>query len=546
MVKLTVPMMVQDPAFHPMPGIDLYQDVNLDDEFFLDGPISKRVAVLDFDERSGALRPGVKYVPPRAGRKKGEYVIADRGDTTARDLLAVSVFATVWKTMQLFEGKDALGRRLTWAFDGPQLLVVPRAGMKVNAYYERASRSVQFFYFPSATTAGKTIYSCASRDIVSHETAHAILDGILPDLYSALTPQALALHECIADLTALLSAFDMSKLAAAVLAKTGGRIDVPSEFSDIATEFGNERSGGRGPLRLLNNTRSLDPKAGADYVRGDEPHDLSEVLSGALFGTMCAVYAQWLEKFKESPEKSLGIASRQFRRMIYRALDYAPPGEISFADYARAILAADEAHHPDEASGRKALIAEFVKRRIVPDKSALKVHTNFREKALRDIDVATICESDWAAYEFANRNRKLLGIPDKVPFRVLPRRQSTKLHYHRGNTSAEAHEMIFKVSWDAKEPQNLGGGFPTQRQITVGTTLVVDWDTHMVRSLLTGDYGAERKNRDAMLKRLVAENRIRMGDDPPIRSHLSPSISAESSGNLMRVRGTARMLHVAR
>ena len=545
MVKLTVPMMVQDPAFLPMPGVDLYEDVNLDDEFFLDGPISKRVAVLDFDENTGALRPGVKYVPPPPGRKKGNYVIADRNDTTARDLLAVSVFATVWKTMQLFEGKDALGRKLTWAFDGPQLLVVPRAGRKVNAFYERSSRSLQFFYFASAATEGKTVYSCASRDIVAHETAHAILDGILPDLYSALTPQAVALHESIADLTALLSAFDMGKLAAAVLAKTANRIDVRCEFTAIAEEFGRERGGGS-ELRSILNERSLDPKAGDDFVRGSEPHDLSEVLSGALFRTMCAVYDQWLKKEPNRPERSLGIASRQFRRMIFRALDYAPPGEISFADYGRAIIAADHAHHPDEGSGRKALVKEFVKRQIVPKAGALDVRTNFREKALNDIDVATICESDWAAYEFANRNRKLLGIPEKIPFRVLPRRDSTKLHYHRGNQSAEAREMIFKVSWDAKEPQDLGGGFPTQRQITVGTTLVVDWDTHIVRSLLTGDYAAERKNRDAMLKRLVAEDRIRIGDEPPIRSHLSPSISAESSGNLMRVRGTARMLHIAR
>jgi hypothetical protein len=545
MVKLTVPMMVQDPAFLPMPGVDLYQDVNLDDEFFLDGPISKRVAVLDFDEKTGALRPGVKYVPPPPGHRKGAYVIADRADTTARDLLAVSVFATVWKTMQLFEGKDALGRKLTWAFDGPQLLVVPRAGRMINAYYERASRSVQFFYFASAATEGKIIYSCASRDIVAHETAHAILDGILPDLYSALTPQALALHESIADLTALLSAFDMSKFAAAVLAKTKGRIDVRSEFTAIAEEFGRERGGGS-ELRSILNDRSLDPKAGENFVRGTKPHDLSEVLSGALFRTMCAVYEQWLKKFKESPEKSLGIASRQFRRMIFRALDYTPPGEISFADYGRAILAADEAHHPDEASGRKALVEQFVNRHIVPNARALSVRTNFDEKALRDIDVATICASDWAAYEFANRNRKLLGIPDKVPFRVLPRRDSTKLHYHRGNTSTEAREMIFKVSWDTKEPQRLGGGFPTQRQITVGTTLVVDWDTRMVRSLLTGDYAAEQQSRDAMVKRLVEEDRLRIGDEPPVRSHVSPHISAESSGNLMRVRGTARMLHIAR
>lgn len=70
--------------------------------------------------------------------------------------------------------------RIRWAGrlpGGPQLLVVPRAGEWANAFYERESRSLQFFYF-SPSGESRRIYTSHSQDIVAHETAHAILDGI--------------------------------------------------------------------------------------------------------------------------------------------------------------------------------------------------------------------------------------------------------------------------------------------------------------------------------------------------------------------------------
>ena len=148
-MKLRLPMMVQDPAVVQYKGVSLLDNVELDEEFYLDGPISKRVAVIDFDETTGALRNGIRFIPP-----------------PRRDLLAVSVFATVIKTIGLFEKKDALGRAVTWAFNHPQLLVVPQAGRMSNAYYERESRSLQFFFFPSKKDPSRTVFSCASRDIV--------------------------------------------------------------------------------------------------------------------------------------------------------------------------------------------------------------------------------------------------------------------------------------------------------------------------------------------------------------------------------------------
>ncbi len=535
MPRVRLPVMVQDPLICELKGMEFLENVFIDgEEFFLDGPVSERVAVLDFDEASGQLRTGVPYAPPAEGRKVGEYKIVNRADLRSRDLQAASVFGTVLKTMAMFESNDALGRRLTWAFEAPQLLVVPRAGDMPNAYYERESHSLQFFSF-----AGRrgTIFSCMSRDIVAHETAHAIIDGIVPDLYHASSPQALAFHESLADLTALLSAFYSDELSARVLEQTNGSIDKPSAFSMVAEEFGRGRDPrGDQPLRSLINDRTFDPDE-------TEPHDLSEVLSGALYAVMVQVYAEWRKRFK--PQPALAVAREQFKRMLLRALDYLPPGEISFADYGRAILASDEAAHPADPALRDVLADEFVKRKIVRSRRELRVKTNFGVPAVEKVDLETLRDSDWAAYEFANRNREFLGIPKGIHFRVLERRDVSRRYMHRGGQE-NVRECIFRVSWDHKEKSGLGSIYPSERQITVGTTLAIDWKTRRVRVQLHSDFAKHQRGRAAFVKQLADEGRLRFGDEADgVRDRAVASfVRAERMNGLMRVRGTARSLHI--
>ena len=222
--KAEVPMMVDDARFAPQGRGSATEVVRIEEDFFLDGPVSRRVAVLDFDPKTGALERGVRYMSPKKGSVLGHYDLPGPPDVYSPAFGQVSVFATVCKTIQMFEKDDVLGREIRWAFDAPQLLVVPRAGQMENAYYERDSHSLQFFFFPSNQDEKETVYTSLARDIVAHETGHAILDGIAPHLWFAITPQSRALHEAIGDLTALLVSIDSSTLRRAVLKKTNGSI----------------------------------------------------------------------------------------------------------------------------------------------------------------------------------------------------------------------------------------------------------------------------------------------------------------------------------
>ena len=557
-MKIKVPVLIQDQMVAARKGFEPTETVFIDERFFLDGPISERVAIIDFDS-DGAVRPGAVFTPP-SGNSEGGYADAQVG-FPSDPALQVSVFGTVHRTLALFEEPDALGRQVTWAFDGPQLLVVPRAGDWENAFYERDSRSLQFFHFLSAREnyVGRTVFTCLSHDIVSHETAHAILDGIAPDLYNAISPQSLALHEAIADITALLMSIRSGHLRETVLNQTDGSLDVETAFSAIAEEFGVERLriGPLRPLRSLLNDKTLPEEGG---VRSS-PHHLSEILSGALYNLLVEIYEAELKKRmaakgqtrKQASGFALWVAGQKFKRMVLRALDYLPPGEISFADYGRAIVAADEVSHPHSPQERQWLVDEFKRRKIIKTKAALleagpdATRRNDLEKILAQTDLDTLVNSDWAAYEFTGRCRSLLGAPKSVPLRVRARQDVTKTYWFGVGDEREVRECIFKISWDAEEQNPRARGLPGKRQITMGTTLAIDWETKTIRALLTSDTSqTQRNDRDDSLLRLHRNNRLAIGAEAigPDGKELRTVAVGEVSGDLIRIRKSARMLHI--
>jgi hypothetical protein len=311
----------------------------------------------------------------------------------------------------------------------------------------------------------------------------------------------------------------------------------------------------------LLNERTLDPDdTSVDHlgkrnrVVRNEPHALSEVLTGALYKTFVEMHERYKKKYAEedgttefsASGKALAVAGQHFQRLVFRALDYLPPGDVSFADYGRAIIAADQALYPDHDGERNSIRDEFVRRHLAPSPESLEVRTNFRRKVVKELDLDTLVESDWAAYEFANQNRSLLHIPQRIPFHVRPRLPVSKVYYTEEGEQ-ESHECIFKVSWNQNEPNDLGPRFPRDRQITVGTTLAIDWDTRRVRALLTSDLAEEQRvDRDLLLRRLLDEGLLHLEEEAigPSGAELATAVIAETTQNLMRVRGAARTLHI--
>ena len=578
-MRVRVPLMIQDPEISKLSVGRLVEDwTMLDEDHYLNGPITPRVAVVDLNPNTEKLERGAVYLPPSGKRKLGRYDV-DKDRVTSTHFIQASVFATVYRTMYMYEQKDTLGRKIAWAFNGPQLLVVPRAGWMANAYYERRSRSLQFFSFMAN---GRVVHTSLSRDIVAHETAHALIDGIDPDLYDALDPQSLALHEGIADLTAMLMAFSSRRLREAILDKTGGSIEESTDFSSIGEQFGKalDPTGKAGWLRNLLNDEVLDP----DGDPADEPeeHELSEVISGVLYRFMCVLHAhfrQRLARRQRAPEFSMSglalhIAAEQFKRMVLRGLDYLPPGEVTFADLGRAILAADQASFDDD-TWRVWLRENFVQRGIVKKESDLDVTTNVENEAVRNVDLQGLVDSPWVAYTFAEANRALLGIPADAQFEVLPRvvvdgrfelpgeamdkaaavgggaapDDGAEDDADKDGNGIPVRELLFKIRWSQVEPNPPDLGGTNTRRVQTGTTLVIDWNAKRIRSLLRPlDFAGRRRARDTMLRRLIESGAVEVTEPDPKAKGKAPvtGIDAVVTDGMLRVRNTGRLLHIVK
>jgi hypothetical protein len=79
---------IKDSTTCRSPGIDKpYERFDAaEGDVFLDGPVCRRVAVLDFDPSTGALSPPVPFLPPSPRRKISSYSIADPEDVHSVDI----------------------------------------------------------------------------------------------------------------------------------------------------------------------------------------------------------------------------------------------------------------------------------------------------------------------------------------------------------------------------------------------------------------------------------------------------------------------------
>ena len=200
-------------------------------------------------------------------------------DTAAFD--AVHTYAVVRMTLTMYQralAATGAPSTLPWQWNTTSLLtplsVFPHGLPNVmGAFYSRNDRALKFGDF-IPTTSTTRAFTCRSLDIVSHETGHAILDGLKPGwLGFGNPPQTGGLHESFGDLTAIFLALSQLDQVEAVIVQTKANLHDKNFLSDLAEQFGLA-------LGRPNGLRNADNNLKLSEV-GTEVHAISQVFTGA-------------------------------------------------------------------------------------------------------------------------------------------------------------------------------------------------------------------------------------------------------------------------
>ncbi|MEO6039683.1 MAG: serine protease, partial [Saprospiraceae bacterium] len=420
---------LQDPSVAKEGPLFGFQKIEIKAEFNLsDGPTSSRFAVVDYNGTTGLLMPPVKWEAKKKQFKSGSLILNNQQERTdSFQFHQLSVWAIVQNTLHFFEDGQVMGRKLPWGFEGNQLIVVPHAGYGQNAYYDRQSKSLQF-YFYSDPEAQQPVYTCLSADIVNHELGHAILDGIRPHFNESTHIQTAAFHEFFGDLTAILMLLRNNPFRETIARNFGPNLSEVAVLSGIAEEFG--RTVEHRPfLRSARNNKTM-----ASVGDSDDPHDLSEVLTAAMFDLLIQISKLYIKRGTDwNEEDQVDINSQaahkaakqafwytiyRMQRMALQPLDFLPPVDVTFRDYALAVLRTEQLSNPTDPFGyRKIMFDVFVKRGILSpeeEDSLLKPRYLYDRNQPRlhyKPSIFEITQSRTTAFQFLDGNRSSLGIP---------------------------------------------------------------------------------------------------------------------------------------
>lgn len=436
---------MQDPAVaKDNPALAFNENLWVDWEPGLaDGPTSARFAVVDYNADTDELTP-----PAEWDEELQKFVIGDQVVEQKTVLLPqfhqVSVWATLQRALAFFEDGSALGRRIPWAFEGNRLIVVPRAGYGENAFYDRGSKSLQFYYFGSDPD---IVYTCLSTDIVNHEFGHAVLDGIRPLYNESSFVQTGAFHEFIGDLTAILLTLRNNDLRGYLAKATEGNIDEADAISSIAEEFGKNVSG-RPYLRTAKNNGRMSDMKGETSA-----HRVSTVLTGAMFQILVELANHYRTSSEErepsTPKEAFWYAIDRMQRTAIQPLDLLPPVDVTFRDYALAVCRSQRISDPlDPEDYYGMLIKVFRKRGILSKKDEQQLtepqYLYERLELCVTPDIGGISRSRAAAYRFLDDNRQELLIPANQDFFVADLYDASKCGRERARLP---RQIILEYVW---------------------------------------------------------------------------------------------------
>jgi hypothetical protein len=379
------------------------------------------------------------------------------------------------------------------------MTVAPHAFADANAFYSPEDEALLFGYFPHAD-GRRRVFGCLAHDIIAHETTHALLDGLRERYTDPSSPEQAGFHEGFADLVALLSVFALREVVARVLdpaaeedrisasAVTAGALR-QSILLGLGREFGQELSGIRGnPLRR---SVTLRPEHAASC--DPEPHHRGEVLVAAVMDAFLNVWVRRLGPYihnevldrGRATEEGAGVADRLLTICI-RALDYCPPTDLQFSDFASALLTADWEMYPRDQKYffRDELRGSFRRYGIrpasagagepgawdPPGEGPVYDRTHFEEMQ-RDPD---------EVFRFIWENRRLFCLHENAYTRVLSVRPCRRTGADGFVLRETVVEYVQLIRIRAAELKTLGlrrpPGMPGQQQVTLygGNAMIFD------------------------------------------------------------------------
>ena len=500
-----------------------------------DGPTSSRFAIVGYNADTGTLEPPAVWDEPTqtfvstAGKPLGPSA------ANTFQFHQVSVWALLQCALAFFEDASALGRPIPWAFEGNRLIVVPHAGYGQNAYYDRSSKSLQFYYFGSEQ---ETVYTCLSVDIVHHEFGHAVLDGIRPFFNEGSHPQTAGFHEFMGDLTAILLTLKNRTLRHQLAEASGGKFEKATTLSSLAEEFG-EAVQGRPYLRTALN----QDKMGA-MVNETAAHRLSGVLTGAMFDALIAIGERYQANGDQAPKTAKEVfwdAADRMRRTAIQPLDLLPPVEVTFADYALAVCRSQQLSDPlDPEDYYGMLIKIFRDREILTedDEARLRAPRYLTERLVLSVPhgIDSISRSRAAAYRFLDDNREDLLIPASRDFFVADLYDARKRA--RQNVPLP-RQIVLQYVW--REEILLDGprfGRFAGRSTTMlcGGTLVFNENGNVVSWMMkpgSHPYGGKRNRKGKTAERWTAAVDEGVTRRTAMLEHVAAQIAAGRIGTLL-------------
>jgi hypothetical protein len=483
-----------------------------------DGPTSSRFAIVDYNGDTETLEP------PAVWSEEAQVFLGTRGQPLDSDAAVtfqfhqVSVWALLQRALSFFEDGSALGRRIPWAFEGNRLIVVPHAGFGENAFYDRDSKSLQFYHFGDADA---PVYTCLSVDVVNHEFAHAVLDGIRPLYNESCTPQTNAFHEFVGDLAAILLTLDNRQLRRQLAVASKGRFEKATDLSSLAEEFGKATSG-RPYLRTAVNRLKM-----RDVADEMEPHHLSEVLTATMFDVLIAIGKSYLKKRKDQKRKTavqaFYYAAERMQRMAIQPLDLLPPVDVTFRDYAIAACRSQRLADPlDPEDYRGILIDAFRQRGILTDTDVEELSKP--EYLIKRVwlsvshDIESIARSRAGAYRFLDDNREDLLIPSGRDFFIADLYDARK----RGRQNLpQPRQIVLEYAWREEvtlEGERFGPYAGRKTTMLCGGTLVFNEEGNVQSWMMkpgSQPYAGKRQRTGDIAERwqnAVSEGTVRKAD----------------------------------